>query len=48
MLYGGTCLKPDEFKKMFDHKLYEQIRDRLKCESNFPDVYDKVNRKVRT
>ncbi|KAF0770419.1 delta(24)-sterol reductase-like isoform X1 [Aphis craccivora] len=47
MMYGGTYLNIDEFKTMFDHQLYDQIRQHLGCKSNFPEVYDKVNRKVR-
>lgn len=47
MMYVGTHLNIDGFKTMFDHRLYEQIRQRLECVSNFPEVYDKVNRKVR-
>lgn len=47
MMYVGTYLNIEEFKTMFDHHLYDKIRQQLKCESNFPEVYDKVNRKVR-
>lgn len=46
-MYGGTHLNKNEFKTMFDHNLYDRIRKQLKCQSNFPEVYDKVNKKVR-
>lgn len=47
MLYVGTYLSSNEFKIMFDHRLYEKTRQRLNCESNFPEIYDKVNKKTR-
>ncbi|XP_003245685.1 delta(24)-sterol reductase-like [Acyrthosiphon pisum] len=47
MMYAGTYLNIDEFKTMFDHRLYDRIRQNLRCKSNFPEVYDKVNRKAR-
>ncbi|CAI6345117.1 unnamed protein product [Macrosiphum euphorbiae] len=47
MMYAGTYLNIDEFRTMFDHRLYDQIRQNLSCKSNFPEVYDKVNREAR-
>lgn len=47
MMYVGTYLNIEEFKTMFDHHSYDKIRQQLECESNFPEIYDKVNRKVR-
>jgi len=47
MMYAGTHLNTPEFKTMFDHRLYERTRRDLKCQSNFPEFYDKVNKKVR-
>lgn len=47
MMYVGTHLNITDFKRMFDHRLYERTRKQLECESHFPEVYDKVNRKVR-
>lgn len=46
-MYGGTYLNIEEFNKMFDHRLYDQIRQNLRCISKFPEVFDKVNKKVR-
>ncbi|XP_022165328.1 delta(24)-sterol reductase-like isoform X3 [Myzus persicae] len=47
MMYVGTHLNRNEFKKMFNHCLYQSVRMQLNCEYNFPEVYDKVNKKVR-
>lgn len=47
MMYVGTYLDLNEFKTMFDHHLYERIRRHLNCESNLPEVYDKVNKRAR-
>jgi len=46
-MYAGTYLNIDEFKTMFDHRLYDRIRQNLRCKYNFPEVYNKVNRKAR-
>lgn len=47
MLYADSYLSREEFRKMFDHSLYDRMRKELDCEKAFPEVYDKVNRKVR-
>ncbi|XP_026733822.1 delta(24)-sterol reductase-like [Trichoplusia ni] len=48
MLYADTYLTRDEFRKMFDHTLYEKVRDSLPyCKEAFPEIYGKVNRSVR-
>lgn len=47
MLYADTYTTREEFRKMFDHSLYDKMRARLKCEKAFPEVYDKVCRKAR-
>lgn len=47
MMYVGTYLDINEFKAMFDHRLYDKMRQHLKCESKFPEVYDKVNKRAR-
>lgn len=47
MLYADSYLSREEFRKMFDHSLYDMMRKELDCEKAFPEVYDKVNRKVR-
>lgn len=47
MLYGDTYRTRDEFRQMFDHGLYDQVRKQYKCKEAFPEIYDKVNKKVR-
>lgn len=47
MLYADTYLTEEEFRDMFDHSLYDKMRKQLDCEKAFPEVYGKVNRKVR-
>lgn len=49
MLYADTYMTREEFHKMFDHTLYNKMRDELPlCKQAFPEVYDKINRSVRT
>ncbi|XP_071117270.1 delta(24)-sterol reductase-like isoform X1 [Haliotis cracherodii] len=47
MLYADSYLTREEFYDMFDHSLYDKMRLKLDCWKAFPEVYDKVNRKVR-
>lgn len=47
MLYADSYLSREDFRRMFDHSLYDRIRQKLDCQKAFPEVYDKVNRKVR-
>lgn len=47
MLYADTYRTYDEFRQMFDHRLYDRIRKQLNCEQAFPEIYDKVNKSVR-
>lgn len=47
MLYADTYMTKEEFRKMFDHRLYDKMRERLGCKEAFPDVYDKVSRSAR-
>lgn len=47
MLYADTYRTNEEFRQMFDHRLYDRMRKQLKCENAFPEVYGKVNKKVR-
>ncbi|ESO89669.1 hypothetical protein LOTGIDRAFT_125011 [Lottia gigantea] len=48
MLYADSYLTREEFYDMFDHTLYNKMRRELDCKAAFPEVYDKVNRKVRS
>ncbi|CAG4962362.1 unnamed protein product [Colias eurytheme] len=48
MLYADTYTTRDEFRDMFDHTLYDKMRDALPyCKDAFPEIYGKVNRHVR-
>ncbi|XP_018326951.2 delta(24)-sterol reductase [Agrilus planipennis] len=47
MLYADTYTTKEEFRNMFDHKLYDKLRKKLNCEDTFPEVYEKVSRKAR-
>ncbi|KAK4319169.1 hypothetical protein Pmani_009871 [Petrolisthes manimaculis] len=47
MMYADSYMTREEYREMFDHCLYDRVRDRLGCYNAFPEVYDKVNRKAR-
>lgn len=47
MLCDDNFRTYDEFRQMFDHTLYDQVRKKYKCEDAFPEVYDKINRSAR-
>lgn len=48
MMYADSYMTQQEFRTMFDHQLYDRMRKRLGCDGNFPQVYDKVNKKARS
>lgn len=47
MLYADTYMTKEEFRRMFDHSLYDKLRNDMKCVRAFPEVYDKVSRQAR-
>lgn len=47
MLYDGSFRTYDEFRQMFDHSLYDQMRQKYKCTEAFPEVYGKITRAAR-
>ncbi|CAK1546684.1 unnamed protein product [Leptosia nina] len=48
MLYADTYTTEEEFRQMFDHTLYDKLRNTLPyCKDAFPDIYGKVNRSIR-
>lgn len=48
MLYADTYTTLEEFRQMFDHTLYDKLRETLLfCKDAFPEIYGKVNRHVR-
>jgi len=48
MMYADSYMTREEFRAMFDHTLYDTMRQKLKCEGRFPEVYDKVNKSSRS
>ena len=48
MMYADSYMSKEEFRQMFDHTLYDEMRQKYDCFSAFPDVYDKVNKKARS
>merc|ERR1712152_102027 len=48
MMYADSYMTREEFRQMFDHALYDKVRDKLGCRGNFPEIYDKVNKKARS
>nr|XP_045626097.1 delta(24)-sterol reductase-like isoform X3 [Procambarus clarkii] len=47
MMYADSYMTREEYREMFDHSLYDKMREKLNCQNAFPEVYDKVNRKAR-
>lgn len=41
-------MSKEEFREMFDHTLYDEMREKYQCTKAFPDVYDKVNKAARS
>jgi delta24-sterol reductase len=47
-LYARTFMSREDFRKMFDHTGYDDLRERLPyCRQAFDEVYDKVSSKGR-
>jgi len=47
-LYAKTLLSEEDFRKMFDHTAYDQLRDDLPyCKQAFGEIYDKISSKGR-
>lgn len=42
LLYADIFMTRIEFKKMFNHVLYDKMREKYHAKSAFPEVYDKV------
>ena len=47
MMYADSYMTKGEFREMFDHTLYDEMRQKYQCMKAFPDVYDKVNKAAR-
>jgi len=48
MMYADSYMTREEFREMFDHSLYDKMREKLKCDGRFPEVYQKVNKASRS
>jgi delta24-sterol reductase len=46
-LYAQTYQTEEEFRKMFDHTLYDKVRQEFGCGQFLPSVFEKVCRKNR-
>ena len=46
-LYADSYLSRDEFKQMFDHRLYDEVRQKYELDATFPEIYDKVSMSFR-
>lgn len=46
-LYADCFQSEKEFRQMFDHELYDRLREKYGCNGRLPDVYGKVSRKSR-
>ena len=42
-LYAITYMNREEFRAMFNHTLYDEMRKKYKAIAAFPEVYDKVS-----
>lgn len=48
MLYADSYMTREEFYKMFDHSLYNNLRDTIpNCKDAFSEIYDKVSYAAR-
>ncbi len=45
-LYADTFMDGDEFREMFDHTLYDQVRDAYAATGAFPPLFDKTKPEV--
>lgn len=47
-MYAKTLLSKEDFRRMFDHSYYDEIRKELPySDKAFPEIYDKLSRKAR-
>jgi hypothetical protein len=46
-LYADSYLNETDFRKMFDHTLYEKIRKQYGCDKMFPSTYFKLCKNSR-
>eukprot|EP01128_Nolandella_sp_AFSM9_P011796 TRINITY_DN8714_c0_g1_i1.p1 TRINITY_DN8714_c0_g1~~TRINITY_DN8714_c0_g1_i1.p1 ORF type:complete len:563 (+),score=148.24 TRINITY_DN8714_c0_g1_i1:185-1690(+) len=46
-LYAYTYQNRSQFEEMFDHKNYNQLREKYGCEGLLPTIYDKISLRAR-
>ena len=46
MLYADSYLNRDEFRAMFDHHHYDQMKETYDPDGAFPEVYEKTCKKA--
>ena len=46
-LYADSLLTRQEFRQMFDHSLYDEVRAKYNMDESFPEIYDKVSLSAR-
>ena len=46
-LYADCFQTREEFREMFDHRLYDQLRKKYGSEGRLPTIYDKISRQAR-
>lgn len=47
MLYADTYMTRNEFHVMFNHELYNNVRQKYSLDKYLPEVYDKINKNAR-
>lgn len=48
MMYADSFMSREEFREMFDHGKYDELRRKMdRCLQAFPEVYDKVSKAAR-
>jgi len=48
MMYADSYMDREEFRQMFNHRVYDELRKKLSlCSVAFPEVYDKVCKQNR-
>jgi len=46
-LYADTYMTRKEFREMFDHSLYDKLRESYNCIGCLPEIYDKISKEAR-
>lgn len=46
-LYAECFQTREEFRQMFDHRLYDRLREKYGCVGRLPEVYEKVGPHAR-